>query len=91
MQSVQVHLSARSSVMRADELRRRGGDKGEFGATTGRPRRIGWFDAVASRYGCRIGGATEVALTVLDILGYLDGSRSALATRSTAKLSKTSR
>jgi adenylosuccinate synthase len=52
----------------ADELRRRGGDKGEFGATTGRPRRVGWFDAVASRYGC----ATEVALTVLDVLGYLD-------------------
>ena len=56
----------------ADELRRRGGDKGEFGATTGRPRRVGWFDAVASRYGCRIQGATEVALTVLDVLGYLD-------------------
>ena len=56
----------------ADELRRRGGDKGEFGATTGRPRRVGWFDAGASRYGCRIQGATEVALTVLDILGYLD-------------------
>ena len=56
----------------ADELRRRGGDKGEFGATTGRPRRVGWFDAVAIRYGCRIQGATEVALTVLDVLGYLD-------------------
>ena len=56
----------------ADELRRRGGDKGEFGATTGRPGRVGWFDAVASRYGCRIQGATEVALTVLDVLGYLD-------------------
>ena len=56
----------------ADELRRRGGDRGEFGATTGRPRRMGWFDAVASRYGCRIQGATEVALTVLDVLGYLD-------------------
>ena len=56
----------------ADELRRRGGDKGEFCATTGRPRRVGWFDAVASRYGCRIQGATEVALTVLDVLGYLD-------------------
>lgn len=56
----------------ADELRRRGGDKGESGATTGRPRRVGWFDAVASRYGCRIQGATEVALTVLDVLGYLD-------------------
>ena len=56
----------------ADELRRRGGDGGEFGATTGRPRRVGWFDAVASRYGCRIQGSTEVALTVLDVLGYLD-------------------
>lgn len=56
----------------ADELRRRGGDKGEFGATTGRPRRVGWFDAVATRYGCRVQGATEVALTVLDPLGYLD-------------------
>ncbi|HWT27309.1 MAG TPA: adenylosuccinate synthetase, partial [Mobilitalea sp.] len=56
----------------ADELRKRGGDAGEFGATTGRPRRMGWFDAVASRYGCRIQGATEVALTVLDVLGYLD-------------------
>lgn len=55
----------------ADELRKRGGDAGEFGVTTGRPRRMGWFDAVASRYGCRIQGATEVALTVLDVLGYL--------------------
>ena len=54
-----------------DELRRRGGDGGEFGATTGRPRRMGWFDAVATRYGCRIQGATEVAFTVLDVLGYL--------------------
>ncbi len=56
----------------ADELRRRGGDGGEYGATTGRPRRMGWFDAVATRYGCRIQGATEVALTVLDVMGYLD-------------------
>jgi len=56
----------------ADELRRRGGDGGEFGATTGRPRRMGWFDCVASRYGCRVQGTTEVALTVLDVLGYLD-------------------
>ena len=56
----------------ADELRRRGGDGGEFGATTGRPRRMGWFDAVATRYGCRMQGATEDALTVLDVLGYLD-------------------
>ena len=56
----------------ADELRRRGGDGGEFGATTGRPRRMGWFDCVASRYGCRLQGATDVAFTVLDVLGYLD-------------------
>ena len=56
----------------ADELRRRGGDGGEYGATTGRPRRMGWFDCVASKYGCRIQGTTEVAFTVLDVLGYLD-------------------
>ena len=56
----------------ADELRRRGGDGGEFGATTGRPRRMGWYDCVASHYGCRLQGATDVALTVLDVLGYLD-------------------
>ena len=56
----------------AQELRVRGGDGGEFGATTGRPRRMGWFDAVATRYGCRIQGTTEVALTVIDVLGYLD-------------------
>ena len=56
----------------ADELRKRGGDGGEFGATTGRPRRMGWFDCVASRFGCKIQGATQVALTVVDVLGYLD-------------------
>lgn len=56
----------------ADELRNRGGDGGEYGATTGRPRRMGWFDCVASRYGCRLQGATDVAFTVLDVLGYLD-------------------
>ncbi|MGN0713203.1 MAG: adenylosuccinate synthase [Anaerovoracaceae bacterium] len=56
----------------AEELRRRGGDGGEYGATTGRPRRVGWFDAVATRYGCRMQGTTEIALTVLDPLGYLD-------------------
>jgi len=56
----------------ADELRRRGGDAGEYGALTGRPRRMGWFDAVASRYGCAVQGATEAALTNLDVLGYLD-------------------
>ena len=56
----------------ADELRRRGGDGGEYGATTGRPRRVGWFDAVATRYGCLMQGTTKIALTVLDPLGYLD-------------------
>ena len=56
----------------ADELRMRGGDGGEFGATTGRPRRVGWYDCVASKYGCRLQGATDVAFTVLDVLGYLD-------------------
>lgn len=56
----------------ADELRRRGGDGGEYGATTGRPRRMGWLDLVATRYGCQVQGATQVAFTVLDVLGYLD-------------------
>lgn len=56
----------------ADELRKRGGDGGEYGATTGRPRRMGWFDCVASKYGCRLQGTTGVAFTVLDVLGYLD-------------------
>ena len=56
----------------ADELRKRGGDGGEFGATTGRPRRMGWFDVVASKYGCRMQGTTDVAFTVLDVLGYLE-------------------
>ncbi|MCB0110655.1 MAG: adenylosuccinate synthase, partial [Caldilineaceae bacterium] len=55
----------------AEALRRRGGDSGEYGATTGRPRRVGWFDAVATRYGCLVQGATAVALTNLDVLGYL--------------------
>lgn len=56
----------------ADTLRRLGGDAGEFGATTGRPRRVGWMDAVATRYGCMVQGATEVVLTAIDCLGYLD-------------------
>ena len=56
----------------AQELRDRGGDGGEYGATTGRPRRMGWFDCVATKYGCRMQGATDVAFTVLDALGYLD-------------------
>jgi len=55
----------------ADKLRKHGGDGGEYGATTGRPRRMGLFDAVATRYGCQMQGATEVVLTVLDCLGYL--------------------
>lgn len=59
----------------AEELRRRGGDKGEYGATTGRPRRVGWYDAVASRYGCMVQGATQAALTAIDCLGYLDEIR----------------
>lgn len=56
----------------ADEMRNRGGDGGEYGATTGRPRRVGWFDAVAARYGCQVQGATEAVVTVVDALGYLD-------------------
>ncbi len=56
----------------ADTLRRLGGDVGEYGATTGRPRRVGWFDAVATRYGCLVQGATQVVLTAIDVLGYLD-------------------
>ena len=65
----------------ADELRKRGGDGGEFGATTGRPRRMGWFDCVASKYGCRLQGATDVAFTVLDVMR----SRFAPAMRSTER------
>ena len=56
----------------AETLRRNGGDAGEYGATTGRPRRVGWFDAVATRYGCMVQGATQVVLTAIDCLGYLD-------------------
>lgn len=56
----------------ADTLRRLGGDAGEFGATTGRPRRVGWFDAVATKYGCQVQGATQAVLTAIDVLGYLD-------------------
>ncbi|MPM76506.1 Adenylosuccinate synthetase [bioreactor metagenome] len=56
----------------AKELRDRGGDKGEYGATTGRPRRMGWFDVVATRYGCMLQGTTRIALSLLDVLGYLD-------------------
>ncbi len=56
----------------AEELRKRGGDAGEYGAKTGRPRDVGWFDAVATRYGCRVQGATSCAMTNIDVLGYLD-------------------
>ena len=56
----------------AKELRDRGGDSGEYGATTGRPRRMGWFDAVATRYGCMLQGTTQVAFSLLDVLSYLD-------------------
>ena len=56
----------------AETLRKNGGDKGEYGATTGRPRRVGWFDCVATKYGCRLQGTTDVAFTVVDALGYLD-------------------
>ena len=56
----------------AEELRKRGGDKGEYGATTGRPRRVGWFDCVATKYGCMLQGATSVVMTNIDALGYLD-------------------
>ena len=53
----------------AEKLREAGG---EYGAKTGRPRRVGWFDAVATKYGCIVQGATQVALTAIDCLGYLD-------------------
>ena len=56
----------------AATMRKLGGDAGEYGATTGRPRRMGWFDCVASRYGCQVQGATEAVLTAIDVLGYLD-------------------
>lgn len=64
-------MSARSLETRLTELRRRVGDGGEFGATTGRPRRMGWFDAVATGTAADPGN-TEAVLTVLDVLGYLD-------------------
>ena len=67
------HAGTNIDILTAtEELRKRGGDRGEYGATTGRPRRVGWFDCVATRYGCEMQGATEVAMTNLDVLGYLD-------------------
>lgn len=56
----------------AQELRDRGGDGGEYGATTGRPRRMGWLDTVAVKYGCMLQGCTDVCLSLIDVLGYLD-------------------
>ncbi len=53
----------------AHDLREAGG---EYGAATGRPRRVGGFDIPASKYGCLMQGATEIALTKLDVLSYLD-------------------
>ena len=84
IQSVVTVVKAYSSAVGAGEfvseifgeeaelMRNHGGDGGEYGATTGRPRRMGWFDCVASRYGCEAQGTTEIVLTVLDALSYLD-------------------
>jgi adenylosuccinate synthase len=66
------YLISALSGQEAEELRKRGGDAGEYGAKTGRPRDVGWFDAVATRYGCRVQGATDCAMTNIDVLGYLD-------------------
>ena len=74
-------LATELSGREAERLRQRGGHHGEYGATTGRPRRVGWFDAVATRYGARIQGATEIALTNLDTLGYLKELRVAVRYR----------
>lgn len=56
----------------AHELRERGGDAGEYGVNTKRPRRVGYFDAVATGFGCKAQGATHVAMTNVDVLSYLD-------------------
>ena len=61
-----IDAGTRDEAENEQELRLHGGDKGEFGATTGRPRRVGWFDAVATRYGVLTQGATEVVVTALD-------------------------
>ncbi len=66
------YLVTKLEGQEAEDLRRRGGDAGEYGAKTGRPRDVGWFDAVATRYGCLIQGATCCAMTNLDVLSYLD-------------------
>jgi len=70
----------------AQELRKRGGDAGEYGATTGRPRRMGWFDAIATRYGCQVQGATHVAITNLDVLGYLNEIKICVAYETDGKI-----
>ena len=72
----------------AQELRIHGGDKGEFGATTGRPRRVGWFDCVASRYGIECQGATKVVMTALDCLSYLDEIKVCTAYEIDGKITK---
>lgn len=72
----------------ADELRRRGGDQGEFGANTGRPRRMAWFDCVAIKYGCMLQGATELALTNLDVLGYLDNIPVCVSYKTNGKITR---
>ncbi len=72
----------------AQELRIHGGDKGEFGATTGRPRRVGWFDCVASRYGIECQGATKVVMTALDCLSYLDEIKVCTAYEVDGKITK---
>lgn len=72
----------------ANELRERGGDSGEYGAKTGRPRRIAWFDCVSARYGCMVQGATEAALTMLDVLGYLDKIPVCVAYRINGKITE---
>ena len=72
----------------ADELRKRGGAQGEFGAATGRPRRMAWFDCVSARYGCMLQGATELALTNLDVLGYLDKIPVCVSYKTSGKITK---
>ena len=72
----------------AQELRIHGGDKGEFGATTGRPRRVGWFDCVASRYGIECQGATQVVMTALDCLSYLEEIKVCVAYDIDGKITK---
>lgn len=61
----------------AEKLRKAGG---EYGAATGRPRRVGGFDVVASKYGCMVQAATAIALTKLDILDTMEKSPSASVT-----------